>query len=305
MSRSAASRLHPKLRRPARSDDFLARADEEIPYFNEEEKNAIRTLSWFLPLVRPYEFEIVQSLLSGGKNEETLKSELSNNDNFNEASFGHALLMLQDKVSYNHTGHHITLLQNIDGIYSLQFSLSNPVFVDWVKDLLDYGLERYSSEFLHVNTPLRLYGGYTMATSLLAINNGSLYNMTGVTYAQGHLLLYINLNKDFQAEERLKYKDKFLSNKVLQWESQTGTTLTNGKGVRLIKQGKADIFVRKTKKEDGIESPFVYLGEGSLTNPRDSGNSAKALLFDIVLDKEVPEEYKYDFGIEDTELKNA
>src|SRR5574344_80152 len=139
-----------------------------------------------------------------------------------------------------------------------------------------------------------------MATSLLAINNGSLYNMTGVTYAQGHLLLYINLNKDFQAEERLKYKDKFLSNKVLQWESQTGTTLTNGKGVRLIKQGKAYIFVRKTKKEDGIESPFVYLGEGSLTNPRDSGNSAKALLFDIVLDKEVPEEYKYDFGIEDT-----
>src|SRR5574344_303699 len=86
-----------------------------------------------------------------------------------------------------------------------------------------------------------------MATSLLAINNGSLYNMTGVTYAQGHLLLYINLNKDFQAEERLKYKDKFLSNKVLQWESQTGTTLTNGKGVRLIKQGKADIFVRKVK----------------------------------------------------------
>ena len=285
--------------------DFLARANEEIPYFNDEEKNAIRTLSWFLPLVRPYEFAIVQSLLAGSKSSVALKKELSNNDNFNEDSYNHALLMLQDKISYNHTEHHIVLLGLKDDVYFLLFSTNNPVFVDWIKDLLNYGLERYVGEFLHVTTPLRIYGGYTMATSLLAINNNSLYNMTGVTYTQGHLLLYINLNKDFQAEERLKYKDKFLSNKVLQWESQTGTTLTNGKGVRLIKQGKADIFVRKTKKEDGIESPFVYLGEGTLTNPRDSGNSAKALLFDIVLDKEVPEEYKYDFGIEDAEFKNA
>src|SRR5574344_473778 len=124
-----------------------------------------------------------------------------------------------------------------------------------------------------------------MATSLLAINNGSLYNMTGVTYAQGHLLLYVNLNKDYQAEERLKYKDKFLTNKVLQWESQTATTLSNAKGKRLIEAKEADVFVRKTKKEDGIEVPYVYLGKGTLTNPRDSLNPAKALLFDIILEK--------------------
>ena len=47
--------------------------------------------------------------------------------------------------------------------------------------------------------------------------------------------------------------------------------------------------------------PYIYLGEGTLTNPRDSGNEAKALLFDIILDEPLPEEYDYDLGYKDVD----
>lgn len=285
--------------------DFLVRANEEVPYFNDDQVNAIRTISWFLPLVRPYEYEILNALLNGPLDREGLRKELQDINQFNEESFQHALLMLQDKISFTMGKSHVQLIKESNGSFALNFDYSSKPFSDWIGGLLQYGIQRYRSEFYDVNGQLRLYGGYTMASCLLAINNHSLFNMTGVTYAKGRLILFINLNKDFQAEERLKYKDIFLSNKVLQWESQTSTTMENSKGKKLIATEIADIFVRKTKKEDGIEVPFAYLGKGRLTNPRDSGNSAKALLFDIVLEKPVPEEYKYDFGIEDTDKKAA
>ncbi|MCI2111127.1 MAG: DUF3427 domain-containing protein [Bacilli bacterium] len=283
--------------------DFLVKAGEDVPYFSEGEIDVIRTVSWYLPLIRPYEYRILESLLDGPKTKDELKALFADYENHNDESFIHALKMLMGEVTLTKNNWYVPLVKETDGIYKANFDISSKTLTDWLRDLLSYGLQRFESEFYGIKGPLRIYGPYTMATSLQAINNHSLYNMTGVTYAKGRLLLYINLNKDFQSEERLKYKDKFLSPKVLQWESQTGTTLANFKGHKLMGFGEADIFVRKTKKDDGIENPFVYLGKGKLTNPRDSGNPARALLFDIVLTQPVPEEFKYDFGIEDTDEK--
>ena len=123
--------------------------------------------------------------------------------------------------------------------------------------------------------------------------------MTGIFYTEKGLALYITLNKDLQKEERLKYKDKFLSPGLLQWESSTSTTLDNGKGKRLIEAGEAMIFVRKTKKDWGRACPFLYIGKEKLINPRPSDNPAKTLLFDIVLDQPIPASYHYDLGIEE------
>jgi hypothetical protein len=99
--------------------------------------------------------------------------------------------------------------------------------------------------------------------------------MTGVTYTNKGLVLTINLNKDSQRDERLKYKDRFLSNKVLQWESKTGTTLVNKTGQKLLNVKKAHIFVRKIKKQNGEDIPFTYLGMATLTNPRVSDYPGK------------------------------
>lgn len=283
--------------------DFLKVVGEDVPFFNPEQVNVIRTLSWYLPLIRSEEYSIVEHLLEGDQDEGGLRAYCQLNDDYDEESFQHALKVLQDQIVFTRPTSYQALIKKTGDVYQTNFDKTSGPFVNWISDLIAYGLGKYQSQFYGDNGLLKLYGSYTGPKSFMALNNDNMFYMSGVHYLKDHLCLYVNLNKDSQPEERLKYKDKFLSNKVLQWESQTTTTLENSKGVRLIKQGEADIFVRKTKKEDGIETPFVYLGLGKLTNPRVSDNPAHALLFDIVLEKEVPEEYKYDFGIEDTDQK--
>ena len=100
--------------------------------------------------------------------------------------------------------------------------------------------------------------------------------------------MFVNLNKDEVENESLRYEDRFLSPSYLQWESATGTTLDNGTGRRLLSTGKAMVFVRKMKKENGVSLPYVYCGQGTLLNPRESRNRAKTLLFDIKLEKPLP-----------------
>jgi superfamily II DNA or RNA helicase len=285
--------------------DFLVRCGEDVPFFNEQQVNVIRTLSWYLPLIRPEEYLIVQSLLEGSKFVEDLRKECAANDDYRADSFAHSLLVLQDKMVFTRPTSYVPLIKEENGLYSLAFDASIPAFKDWIGDLLAYGLERFKADFYSDHGLLKMYGSYTGPKTFMALNNDNMFYMSGVHYVQGHLCLYVNLNKDSQPEERLKYKDKFISPKILQWESQTGTTLDNVKGKRLMGMPFADIFVRKTKKEDGVETPFTYLGEGTLTNARVSDNPAQALLFDIVLKKEVPTVYKYDFGIEDTDEKGS
>lgn len=285
--------------------DFLVRAGEDVPYFSEGQVNVIRTVSWYLPLIRPFEYQILNDLLTGPKSKKELRESCKRYDRYDDESFEHALQMLLNEITNNVKDWFRPLIRKTGDLYEADFDISSKTLVDWLSDLTAYGLARYESEFYGVKGPFRLYGPYNIATSQEAVNNHSLYGMTGVLYVKGRLLLFVTLNKDFQAEERLKYKDKFLSSKIIQWESQTSTTMTNLKGRKLIAHRIADIFVRKTKKDDGLDTSYVYLGQGELTNPRDSGNAAQALLFDIVLENQVPEEYKYDFGIEDTDEKKA
>lgn len=285
--------------------DFLKRCEEDVPFFNEEQVKIIRTLSWHLPLIRPEDYLIVERLLSGERSEADLRSYCQLNDDFNETSFLHALRILQDDVTFTRPDSYVALIKKNGDKYSLAFDATSGAFVEWISDLLAYGLQRFASEFYGDHGLLKLYGSYTGSKSYMALNNGNMFRMTGVETIQGQLCLYVTLNKDSQPEERLKYKDKFLSNRILQWESQTGTTIENLKGKKLIQAAFANIFVRKTKTEDGVETPFVYLGRGHLSNARVSDNPAKALLFDIILEKAVPEVYKYDFGIEDTDQEKA
>ena len=64
------------------------------------------------------------------------------------------------------------------------------------------------------------------------------------------------------------------------------------------------MFVRKIITEDGIVSPYTYVGTGSFINIRESyteevGVKYPTLLTDIILDNKVSEEYYLDFEIED------
>ncbi len=285
---------------------FLRYADPEIaPIFSEEQHNVLSTLSFFLPLVRSEEFDIINLLIEKPMSEVDLYDTLSLTTTCSTESIHHALMVLSGKGAINAGNFFVPIIKEESGKYSIIHSLGSLTFKDAVKDIIEYGLIRYSIDFYGKEGPLKRFASYTGAKAFLALNNvtkddglPNLMYMSGVHYTSNGLCLFINLNKDAQKEERLKYKDKFLSRGVLQWESQTATTLDNKKGETLIKTGRAHLFVRKSKKGD---MPYIYLGEGTLTNPRDSGNEAKALLFDIVLDEPLPEEYDYDLGYKDVD----
>ena len=65
----------------------------------------------------------------------------------------------------------------------------------------------------------------------------------------------------------------------------------------MINSRKAVLFIRKVAAEHGIQLPFTYVGEGTLTNPRETENVKGTLLFDILMDQELPDYLQYDFGL--------
>lgn len=256
----------------------------------------MKYLSTFLPLVRHYEFAIVNELLNGPISYDALMRKVQD-ERFDKSQFDHALKNLQFELfSEKERSLKTKFIDYNDGLFSLSFSPCT-AFTEFTKDLLEYGLLRYSNDFYNCSTLLNPYYTYDRTSLLTVLCNPYLACREGIFYKDNQLYLFVDLKKDESINEWLKYKDKFLSDKVLQWESQISTTLTNSKGKRLIDQKIAHVFVRKVEKEDGITLPYVFIGKGELTNARESDNIKQSLLFDIILENAIPEYLKDDFEI--------
>lgn len=278
--------------------NFLLKVEQDVPLFNEEQIEFIKYLSTFLPLVRPYEFLIVKELIDQSMSYNELLEKVSGLDYFVIERFNHALGNLQNnfysEVERNIKKQYI-IKDNNKFIISVEHD--NQAYSRHIKDLLEYGLKRFNIEFNDCNDSIKLYHSYTRATLFLALCNHTFASREGLIWINNELYIFIDLKKDDKKEEYLKYKDEFVNNKILQWESQTGTKMDNSKGVRLIKQKHVKIFVRKIAKEDGVTMPYIYIGKGELTEPAESDNIKKTLLFKIILNNKVPDYLEYDFEI--------
>lgn len=280
--------------------DFLIKAEDDIPLFSEEQIRFLKHLSSFLPLIRDYEFKIIKELLNGLYTYEELVNLFSDYENFNNQKFDHALnnlmnLYYSDKEREN--------MVDYVGIKSEKYEIINvnlnDKYIEHLNDLLVYGLSKYQIDFYGMKEDIKLYYTYSRSSLLQALCNHTFASREGLIWNNNNLYIFIDLKKDLSKEEHLLYDDTFISSKILQWESSTNTTLENSMGQRLINQKIAHFFVRKIEKEDGITLPYIYLGKGELTNPRQSKNIKKSLLFDVVLEYKVPEYLKYDFEIEE------
>ncbi len=285
--------------------EFLNNIGEDVPLFSQKQRNVISTAFNLLPLTRPEEYLIIRSLLEGKKSKEKLLHEAASFINVTEKSLDHALSFLLDEYYYTKGKYHVQLVKKEGDSYLLTEPIEEGPFKEWMLSLLEYGLCRYEMEFSETKGPLKLYYPYSGLSSLRTLLSPTLFRMTGIVEINGMRLLYIDLMKSAKTQEHLNYKDAFLSPSLLQWESQTGTSLENAKGKDLISRPECLIFVRKNKKQDRAEMPFRYIGKGKLTNARDSGNSKKALLFDIELEQAIPSLYYDDFGIERNGKENA
>jgi len=119
------------------------------------------------------------------------------------------------------------------------------------------------------------------------------YNMKGTYVYDGNVIIFASIKKDSSIQEHLNYKDRFLHPNLFQWECEAG--LNDKNQTELINSNKAYLFIRKVESENGIILPFTYVGTGKLTNPKRTENKKGTLLFDIQMEKELPDYLQYDF----------
>ncbi len=264
---------------------FLKNINEDnIPIFTSEENELIDKISELLPIVRCDEILILKSLLEFNNIDDD--KILGYNSKVTIDTINHAIMLLKkDKILNEDSKFNITLLSDNMNYY--------------LNDLFEYALTKYEIDFGDFDGIFKVMGNYYKEQIMRVLLEKSLMFMKGTKFdSDGITYVFVGLKKDSSKEERLNYKDRFLSSKVFQWESENNTTLDNSIGKKLLNTKVVHLFVRKMDEQDGITLPFTYFGTGTFTNIRETKNNQfDTLTFDIILDNEVSEEYYLDFEI--------
>lgn len=261
---------------------FLKGIGEDIPLFTEEQITAIDYISSLLPLVRRHEFLVVKLLLNGITSENVIRKTLSNEIvGYTDEQMNHALQFMREGS---------VILQS-EGCVRFRCSVE-PEFVEFVSDLLEYGLSQYAVRYKDEDVFL-LYQDYRQDQALLKILENPKHNQLGTYYKNGNMYIFAGLKKDDSVQEHLNYKDKFLDSETFQWESIAHISTKEERLQQTCKQ--AFVFVRKVKTENGITLPFTFVGTGQLHNPRKDATTNGSILYDIHMDSPLPDDLMEDF----------
>lgn len=263
--------------------NFLKGIEEtNLPEFNGDQITFINYLSEMLPLVRQYEYQIIQCITKRTTSLFEIKKTLSQNiDDYTLNQLEHALRFMQESRHFTITNSQIDL--NVE---------TDDQFDEYLQDLLDYGLTRYVVDFGDTKD-FKLWASYRIDQVQLKLCKNPRYNALGTYVYEGIVYIFASLKKDANRAEHLNYKDKFLQKNLFQWECQAG--LNKQQQQELKDSKKAYIFIRKMESENGLVLPFTFVGTGVLTNPRETENIRRSLLFDIKMENELPEYLQFDF----------
>jgi superfamily II DNA or RNA helicase/HKD family nuclease len=286
--------------------NFQLKIKEDITELNDVQSSFLEYLSEYLPMVEQYSFRIIQNLITGPKSKKELEFELSKEiEDFNLEKFNYYYNYVQDKYySDKELLRRKVFVKEIDNLLLLSIDLDNQNFKELIVDLIEYGVSRYLIDFHDHKDVFKLHSVYSRKQFMTMLREDYLSFREGIKYNKGELYLFIDIKKDSKKADHLKYEDEILDKFNLIWESSTETTLNNTKGQKLIKSKIAHIFVRKTKKEDGVTLPYVYLGIGDLYNPRKSNNLKESLLFDVKLYNQTPDFLLTELGLQAFEPKS-
>ena len=270
---------------------FLRAIDEEnLPAFDERQEALVNYLSDMLPIVRPYEYLIVQKMLDGaGK---TSAKELSRYLNMNISS-----------CSSDAINHAITYMIQ-SGFFkiekgALRFSdiKLGVELEEYLHDLIEYGLGRFEIDFgtVHQDEQFRLWGKYKkeQVQQLLLKNPGDI--MLGTKIYGDTVFIYVTIVKNDSIKAELRYVDGYIDNKTFQWETVAHIRDSELKSIK--KSNKMQVFVRKVSNEDGIQLPFTYIGSGKAEYIENSKKANGAHLFRIPMNAEAPEDIYFDFKL--------
>lgn len=259
-------------------------------------------ISKFLPLRRIHEYVIIKSLFKNNQvSVPDVKNELTRYlDCVNEETICHAFKNLTnelysekeqlDRIQY-------FIMQDNQLFFSSNSLQLTEEYKKYILDTINYGIERYKIEFKSKDygiPSLKLYERYIKADTLIFSNvlgRAASSFREGVHNIGEHYYIFITLDKDKKTVKKSQlYADEFINPGLLQWESQSTTSISSPTGQNLINIGenkyKMHIFVRKYSK-----SKFYYLGTA---NPI-SHEGEKPIRFILRLDRSVPINLYNDF----------
>ena len=264
--------------------------EENLPAFSARQEAFIRYASEMLPLVRPYEYLIMQKLLfqagSCAIAEIKLHAESSIPD-YRQPVLDHALRYMLG------TGY----FRLRDDVLSLADIELNVEFEQYMTDLLDYGLSRFAIDFCEAapGETFRLWAKYRKEQIQLLLLNNPKDIMLGTKIHNGTVYAYVTVIKSGSVKEGLKYADGYIDADTFQWETVANVSekqlaeLKNSRGIR--------IFVRKVENEDGIQLPFTYIGRGRMEYIEGSQKANGAHLFRVPMETAAPEDIYFDFKL--------
>ena len=260
-------------------------------------------ISKMLPLRRIHEYIIIKYvILNGSASFNDIKIELKKYlDYVNEETIKHAFSYLtNDLYSVKERAKmskFFVLEENQIRLNNFVNDLLSSEYLEYVMDTLNYGIERYLLDFKNVDYGIpffKLYEKYTKADTLILSN---LFERSPTSLREGvfkignNYYIYITLYKDEnEVKESQMYDDKFKRRDILQWESQSTTSLRSPTGQNLINIGRnkyrLHVFVRKYKKDS-----YYYLGKAIVIKYENE----KPIKFELKLLYPVPLELYNDF----------
>ncbi len=153
--------------------------------------------------------------------------------------------------------------------------LENPKFYEILKELIEFGIERYKENYSksYKNTDFVLYQKYTYEDVCRLLNwenNEVPLNIGGYKYDKktNTFPVFINYDKSEEIKDSIKYEDHFVNASHLIAISKQSRTLES-EDVQNFLHAKergiqVELFVRKNK-DDKISKEFYYLGQMQAT----------------------------------------
>lgn len=264
--------------------------EEDLPAFDERQEAFIKYVSKMLPIVRPYEYLMIQALIEHAGRcalEEIQRYVGISTQRFDENAFAHALHYMMATGFFVMNDNELALSDIPLGVE----------FDDYMRDVLEYGLGKYDVDYSDAQPDevFHLWAKYRkeQVQQLLLNNPGDI--MLGTKIYNGVVYAYVTVIKDDNTLDKLKYADGYLDADTFQWETVANVgerELTN-----LKNSSKIHIFVRKVDNEDGIQLPFTYIGSGKMEYIEGSKKANGAHLFRVPMDVTAPEDIYFDFKL--------
>ncbi|MDX8335887.1 DUF3427 domain-containing protein [Candidatus Cetobacterium colombiensis] len=289
--------------------DFLDKVKDSLFSLSEKEKIVVREIERFLPLKRVYEFIIIRELIS--KNIILSKNnifqivgkyiEISDINN-TKKTIDHAVKYLNgdyhDSIDLKRCGKLFKLNgESIEKTELLNEVLENKNVMEYILEVLDYGLLKYKENFgaKDYGFPfLKLYENYNMRDVALICNyemKHSAFRGSGLLTNGNEYFLFVELHKDEDIKDSIKYNDKILNRYKFQWESPNSTKVNSERGQNIVKNKERGInlhiFVRKFRESDGVVQPYIYIGKGDCVNYKGEKPITTTLKLENPLSKEV------------------